>query len=238
MKREVIRQAALPPIQEMAEAVASLVNFQMSQGELTREEASMRNRDEVVNAVRSRALEGPVEHISWDDLGTLAEADPAACEAAWQRVYDSAETEVLSGNAAARAMKHFGYRPIDRAVFLTLRDHLISEWEPRPGSELQIIDMMAQTLTLHGMWLSRHSGQSILGFERSRESGQMLPPRVHEADALEQSAMMVERYQKMYLRLVRTLKELRKGSPPVVVQNAEQVNVGQQQVNVGKIEGK
>ena len=36
----------------------------------------------------------------------------------------------------------------------------------------------------------------------------------------------------MYLRLVRTLKDLKKSSPPVVVQNAEQVNVGQQQVNV------
>jgi len=41
----------------------------------------------------------------------------------------------------------------------------------------------------------------------------------------------------MYTRLVKTLKDVRKGAPPVVVQNAGQVNVGQQQVNVAKVEG-
>jgi hypothetical protein len=109
---------------------------------------------------------------------------------------------------------------------------LIEEWEPLPGSEMQIIDMMAQTLSLHERWVTRHSSHLMLGFSPHSETGRMLPPRVCEAEALEQSAAMVERFQKMYIRLVRTLRDLKKGSNPVVVQNAEQVNVGQQQVNV------
>jgi hypothetical protein len=54
---------------------------------------------------------------------------------------------------------------------------------------------------------------------------------VEDAEALEQAAGMVEWFQAMFLRTLEALRELRR-TPGVVVQNAGQVNVGGQQVNV------
>ena len=45
---------------------------------------------------------------------------------------------------------------------------------------------------------------------------------------------MVERFHRMYLRSFRALRDLRRYAPSVVVQNAGQVNVGGQQVNVSR----
>jgi hypothetical protein len=57
-------------------------------------------------------------------------------------------------------------------------------------------------------------------------------PRVTEAQAVEQAAAMVERFNRIFLRTLRALRDLRRGPQPVFVQNAGQVNVGQQQVNL------
>ena len=43
---------------------------------------------------------------------------------------------------------------------------------------------------------------------------------------------MVDRFNRLLLRTLRALRDLRRYSSQVVVQNANQVNVGQQQVNV------
>jgi hypothetical protein len=49
--------------------------------------------------------------------------------------------------------------------------------------------------------------------------------------AIEQAATMVERFNRLFLRTLRALRGLRRYGP-VVVHQAGQVNVGQQQVNV------
>jgi hypothetical protein len=58
------------------------------------------------------------------------------------------------------------------------------------------------------------------------------PPRVSEAQAIEQTATMIDRFNKILLRTLRALRDLRRYAPAVVIQNAGQVNVGGQQVNV------
>jgi hypothetical protein len=57
---------------------------------------------------------------------------------------------------------------------------------------------------------------------------------VSEHQSTEQAAAMVERFHRMYLRSFRALRDLRRYAPSVVVQNAGQVNVGGQQVNVSR----
>jgi hypothetical protein len=52
------------------------------------------------------------------------------------------------------------------------------------------------------------------------------------AQAIEQAGAMVDRFNRIFLRTLRALRDLRRGPQPVLVQNAQQVNVGQQQVNV------
>jgi hypothetical protein len=58
------------------------------------------------------------------------------------------------------------------------------------------------------------------------------PALVDEAEALENAQAMVERLSPLYLQTLRTLQAQRKG-PRVMVRSAGQVNVAQQQVNVG-----
>jgi hypothetical protein len=54
-----------------------------------------------------------------------------------------------------------------------------------------------------------------------------------EAEAVDQAAAMVDRFNRIFLRTLRALRDLRRYAPAtVVVQNAGQVNVGSQQVNM------
>jgi hypothetical protein len=57
-------------------------------------------------------------------------------------------------------------------------------------------------------------------------------PRVSEHHAIEQAAAMVDRFNSFFVRCVWNLLDLRRHCLSVVVQNAGQVNVGGQQVNV------
>ena len=56
-------------------------------------------------------------------------------------------------------------------------------------------------------------------------------PRVSRAAAIEQPAM-VDRFNRLFLRTLRALRDLRRYAPTVMVQHAAQVNIGGQQVNV------
>ena len=222
----------LPPIKEMAESYLALVNHYQELDGPSKRKAHRKARH-VKKSYLSRLLTAPADQISWFDLSAAADKDPELCAKAWQRIYDCAMEDYLSGERAGRVLgDNFDFGPLDRTHFTVTRASLVAEWDPLPGSEMQLIDMMAQTLSLHERWITRHSSHQMLGFSKLDETGMRLPPRVCEAEALEQSAMMTERFQRMYIRLVKTLRELKKGSNPVVVQNAGQVNVGQQQVNV------
>ena len=57
-------------------------------------------------------------------------------------------------------------------------------------------------------------------------------PRQADAQALDQATVMVERFHRMFLCTLRALQNLRRCAAPVLVQNAVQVNVGTQQVNM------
>jgi hypothetical protein len=66
-----------------------------------------------------------------------------------------------------------------------------------------------------------------------RDEGKWTPPRVSEAEAIDQAAAMMDRFNRIFLRTLRALRDLRRYSPAtVVVQNAGQVNVGSQQLNM------
>jgi hypothetical protein len=56
-------------------------------------------------------------------------------------------------------------------------------------------------------------------------------PYQSEADAVDQAHRLADGYNRQFLRVLRQLRDLRRYAP-VVIQNAQQVNVGNQQVNV------
>jgi hypothetical protein len=61
---------------------------------------------------------------------------------------------------------------------------------------------------------------------------QLKPPRVTTFQAVEQAASMVDRFDRMFMRALRQLRDLRRYMPTVLVQHAEQVNVSEQQLNI------
>ena len=96
-------------------------------------------------------------------------------------------------------------------IGVTLREELARDWMPRNGIEQLLIDTMAQALT--GMYLNLE-----WLFDRGCIDDWTGP--------------MAERFHRMFLRTLRLFCDLRKVPLAVIVQNAGQVNVGGQQVNV------
>ncbi len=66
-----------------------------------------------------------------------------------------------------------------------------------------------------------------------KTNGEWNPPRISDSDAINQAAAMADRFNRIFLRSIRALRDLRRYSATVIVQNAGNVNVAEQQVNVG-----
>ena len=182
-------------------------------------------------------LDSPPDQIHWHQLSSLTATEPEKAHAVWESVKSQAADELASGQRAAAIADAWPSTPWDRAQFMVVRDAFRSEWEPRGGVEAALIDTLALACTGQLYWLSRHFAQ--VGFELQDEAAEQAQthrawqrPRLTDAEAMEQSAAMVDRFNRLLLRTLRALRDLRRYSSQVVVQNANQVNVGQQQVNV------
>jgi hypothetical protein len=74
--------------------------------------------------------------------------------------------------------------------------------------------------------------RSTTGSVRKRSGEDWEVPTVTDAEAVEQAAAKADRFNRMALRTLRALSDLRRYAPSVIVQNAGQVKIGQQQLNV------
>ncbi len=179
-------------------------------------------------------LERPPDQIGWNDLHYLAEKDPEEFYRVWQAIKQAALDELRCGDRAARAVEPPDSSSWQRAQFHAIRTDLCDSLGPLTGIERQLIDLMAQSLSLYFHWLNVH----ILRASRERvsdkellEEGKWQPPRVRDAEAVDQAALLADRHNKTFLRTLRALRDLRRFSPSIVINNANQVNVGGQQVN-------
>lgn len=136
-----------------------------------------------------------------------------------------------SGHRAAHAVETDDANGQQRARFLAVRDELSNEWRPNTGLERLLIDTMSQAITMQERRLKR----LVLLDTLDGPDGEPTPsqaPRGAIATAIEQAAGMVERFNRLFMRAVRQLRDLRRFAPQVIVQNAAQVNVGNHQLNV------
>jgi hypothetical protein len=183
-----------------------------------------------------RALNAPPEEAQWWDLQHLAERDPDLAVRRWEEIKHAALEDLQTGYRAARTLEASNGTPWERAKFLALRTELTAEWEPRNGIERQLIDTMA--LALSSMFFWQHVLQVRASIDAKeerravREKACWCPPAVDAVEAEDQAAAMVDRFNRMFLRSLRALRDLRRYTPAVVVQNAGQVNVAGQQVNL------
>ena len=94
-----------------------------------------------------------------------------------------------------------------------------------------LIDTLAQALAVQEHWFRRMMVLDALE-DDADEPDERKPPRVAMATAIEQSAGMADRFNRIFMRALRQLRDLRRYTPHVIVKNAGQVNVGGNQVNV------
>lgn len=88
---------------------------------------------------------------------------------------------------------------------------------------------MYWTAIAHDRAVRIHDGQREQ--ERRFASGGWKSPYQSEADGIEQAHRLADGYNRQFLRVLRQMRDLRRYTP-VVIQNVQQVNVGNQQVNV------
>lgn len=193
----------------------------------------------------------PVDWVSFGDLSELNSFSRRMAANVWEVIKREARYEFESGHLAASA-----FEPVDymkdawtRARYLGLRESFAAEWQPRGGIELSMIDAMAQAFFQLQYWTE----QSVLRSRteprtetyeyrewkryqreaktKSWEHGHWDIPYVREQEAVAHAAAMADRWQRMYFRAVRQLRDWRRYTPQVTINNPQQVNIGEQ-VNV------
>jgi hypothetical protein len=183
-----------------------------------------------------RLITTPPQDTTWFDLHCLAEEDPALAVQRWKEICQAATDEVQAKVRAAQPLEGRSGDAWRRAQFFALCRELEEGWQPRTGVERQLLDTMAQAQSAFLYWLSVMTQCTTLPVGRvDQDQGSWIPPRLSESEAIDRAAGMVDRFNRIFLRTLRALRDLRRYTPAtVVVQNAGQVNVGRQQVNVAE----
>lgn len=191
-----------------------------------------------------------VNHLDWLDFEHLFRLEPAAAEALWKRLKTEAREDFESGSLAAKIFEMTEWRrdPWRRAQYVGIRDAFIDDYKPRGAIELSMIDMAVTAYFLYYYWtesLMQRSDTKALPemftheerkrMERYERRYEWVPPRVTEQEALEHAAQMADRFRRQYLSAIRAMRDYRRYSGPVIINNQGQVNIaddGAQQLNV------
>src|SRR5215213_4172837 len=204
--------------------------------------ASGADQPDAVERLRNK----PIQEISWHDVSAAVELDKDAAVLGMQAIFNGAEDLIKSGMYAGRAVDC--KTPFERAQFSFIRHSFINEWQPRGGIESSLVDMLAQCYVGWQYWLSltfsvannidtviEQKARNKKSERRSYDEGDWQPPRLTAAEYLERVTQMADRFNRMFLRTLRQMRDLRRYQMPVTINNPKQVNIaadGGQQVNV------
>jgi hypothetical protein len=184
---------------------------------------------ESAESLKQMALTDPIERATWRDIARLGRLDPSLVSTFMSRVDKQALREQVSGARGAHAVSSLDDTPLGQARYLALHDDLSKEWQPRNGIEWTYIEQMTVAQTQFLFWMEKFTIRSLMQ-SRPTTPGPWEPPRVSEAKAIEDALNTADRFQRMFLRAQRALRDMRRYT--VNIQHAEQVNMAEQQVNV------
>jgi hypothetical protein len=141
------------------------------------------------------------------------------------------------------------------------------QWKPQGGIEVSMVDTMAVSYFMMMFWIKKairmsttDPRQESYDYEQWRQThkdayfyrdqkkyrrvraphwkeGNWDIPYIEESEAIEQAHQLADRWRRSFHASARALRDWRRYSSPVIVQNAEQINIasdGGQQVNVQK----
>ena len=188
---------------------------------------------------KQQLLDASPASLEWRDLSYAEQLEPGSGFEVYASIKQAARDELESGDRAADVVASSMTRPWIKARYLALRESFILDWKPTGSIELRLIEMMAQLYTEYEHWMEL-SLQRV-AFECQAEHyqievrGKWKPTGVKgDADA-QQAAEMADRFNRLFLRTLRQLRDLRRYAIPVTINNPQQVNIaadGGQQVNV------
>lgn len=180
----------------------------------------------------------PPQELNFYQLAAYHERKPEEALQKWTEIKQAAAAELASGVRSAQLTRWES--PYEQAQFLALRQSFIEEWQPRGGIEMSLVEQLAHCYTGWMKWLqdfTRLTQREVDRREIDKEERQVewaktyLPPRMGEAAYVERALKMADRFQRMYMRTLRALRDLRRYSPKIMIHNQGQVNIGEQQVN-------
>lgn len=226
--------------------------------EEAREAVYRRNlNDEEAIKLFDELLRYRTDSIGFWNLLELNDYSPAMAQNLWEMIKREAALEFESGHRAAAAFEPADYMTDcwNRASYLGLRESLCEEWRPQGGIELTMIDAIAQAWLMLQHWTEQSVRRSKTRVreenyefqkwkqwqkeinQKQWDDGFWDRPYVSERNAVEHAAQMADRWQRMYFRAIRSLRDWRRYSPQVTINNPNQVNIaadGGQQINVNK----
>lgn len=187
------------------------------------------------------ALAASPEEVTWNAMGRLEDEEPGSFTILWERMKQFARDELESGQRAA-SVAVGDDRPLTRARFLVLREKYINEWQPRNALEIQMIDAVCQAQTIREYWMRLATERAAVECEVERftieTSGKRRDVTIDGNQSARDAREEAERWDRVFIRAVRALRDLRRYTAAVIVNNqGGQVNVaseGGQQVNVVK----
>ncbi len=195
----------------------------------------------------------PPEQVGWLDIESAVSSNPETGTALWQRVKDEARRELQAGIRVATSLERpLNATPFERAQYLAVVEALSEAVRPRDGLELVLVHQMAAAYEQHLRWQAlavQRAEENAWQGERDRQRAfdrmsrreraraevddGWMPPRLDQAEAIEQAVMMADRYQRAFLRLLRALRDQRRVFDALVVAGG-QVNIAGQQINVAE----
>ena len=179
-----------------------------------------------------------VEEIGWGHMSAVGEVNIEDACKLWGRVREAADDELESGKRGARVAGD-NTTPYSLAQYLAIRDSFADQWQPQGGIESAMIEMLSISYSLQMYWSRVAHERAMRTHDAQRDQVQRYElngwksPYQSEADAVDQAHRLADGYNRQFLRVLRQLRDLRRYAP-VVIQNAQQVNVGDQQINVSR----
>lgn len=210
--------------------------------------ASRSGTQDAVEKLRSTVF----HRVTWDGVMAAYEEDPEQALLCLRAIYARAGEYVKVGMLASQALDL--HIPFEKGQFSYIRLAFHEEWQPRGGIEASMVDTLAQCYAAWQYWLMRsfqvaNNQDTVIEqrkknkkSERARyDEGDWVAPRVTAIEYLDHCTQMADRFNRMFLRVLRQMRDLRRYSVPVTINNPKQVNIaadGGQQVNVQKSKSK
>lgn len=224
----------------LAESYADSLKVYVREYKLTLEEAIAKQEDRSQEYLE-RLWETPSEQVHWFTLNDLQGRAPELAIQKWQQVKEDAREDLASGHYSfARILDH---SPYEKAIYLAVRDAFSEQWKPQNAGEQILVDTLAQLYCQYLNWLHRLDVRTNLdrdledsNIQRTGKWKPSFDSHGTTPEWIETTSNMVERFHRLFLRTLRALRDLRRWNVNVVIPNAGQVNIGQQQVNTAQVE--